>query len=49
MFYCDDCRKKHDWPEGIGKSVGRCEMCEKKAVCNDVPCKYLPEPKKQTT
>jgi len=45
VFYCDECRKAKDWPESIGKSVGKCEMCEKKAVCNDVPSRLLPLPK----
>lgn len=47
MFYCKDCREKNAWPEGLGRSYGRCEVCGKTAECSDVPSKYLPEaPKK---
>lgn len=43
MFYCDECRRKANWPESIFKSRGPCEVCGNMAICNDVPTKYLPE------
>ena len=46
MFFCEKCRKDRDWPSSISRSYGRCEMCEQSAPCHDVPCKFLPEPKK---
>ena len=42
MFFCDPCATKRKWPTSISKSSGRCEMCNKSAICNDVPSKYLP-------
>lgn len=44
MFYCDSCREKNNWPKSIVKSVGKCEMCDKGAVCHDIPCRLLPKP-----
>jgi hypothetical protein len=46
MFYCEDCRKRNDYPETISHSIGNCEMCGKRAVCNDLHHSQLPEPKK---
>lgn len=43
MFYCEDCRKERDWPESFVTSRGRCEMCEKSAVCYDWPSSALRE------
>ena len=45
MFYCDDCAKENDYPTSIVKSVGRCELCGKEAICNDVSSSRLPKPK----
>jgi hypothetical protein len=43
MFYCDDCRKKNQWPESIfSKSRGPCEVCGKQAICNNVHHSSLP-------
>ena len=43
MFYCDECRKKNNWPDSVlFKSYGPCEMCGKPAICNDVPSSKLP-------
>ena len=44
MFFCDLCANKNKWPDSIMKSEGPCEMCGKRALCNDVPSKYLPSP-----
>lgn len=41
MFYCKECEKKEDWPSGFFKSYGRCEVCEKSALCSDIPSKTL--------
>jgi len=45
MFYCEECRVKHGWPQGISKSFGPCEMCNKCVECNDVPSSALPPSK----
>ncbi len=42
MFYCEDCRVENNWPDSIGLSFGKCEVCGKDAFCNDVPSKQLP-------
>lgn len=42
MFYCHPCAKKNKWPETLSQSYGTCEMCQKKAVCNDRPSSLLP-------
>lgn len=47
MFYCDECAKKNEWPTGLMQSRGPCEVCEKVRACNDVPSRYLPEPKRK--
>ena len=50
MFYCEPCRVKHGYPEGIGFSRGPCELCGRVATCYDVPSSYLarfPSPKEQ--
>jgi hypothetical protein len=47
MFYCEACQKEKNWPEGISRSLGKCEMCDKRAVCYDVPSRFLPAPPKQ--
>lgn len=47
MFYCDKCAEERDYPESFSKSVGRCELCNEKSVCNDVPSSRLPLPKEK--
>jgi len=44
MFYCPACAKRKSWPESLARSEGRCEVCERVAVCYDTPSKYLPVP-----
>jgi hypothetical protein len=29
VFLCEDCRKEKDWPESVGRYLGRCEICGK--------------------
>lgn len=41
MFFCKPCGEQRQWPESGSKSYGRCEVCEKEAVCNDVPAGVL--------
>jgi hypothetical protein len=36
MFFCDKCRKEKEWPKGLMRSVGPCEICGKTAECHDV-------------
>jgi len=45
MFYCEKCRKKWKWPEGLSGSHGRCELCGKTADCYDIPSSELPPSK----
>lgn len=45
MFYCTPCAKPRGWPETVSKSSGKCEICNKVAICNDLPSKLLPMPK----
>lgn len=46
MFYCQHCKDRHEWPESIYKSLGKCESCGTPGVlCNDIPSKYLPASK----
>lgn len=48
MFYCNECGKERDWPtNAFGASMGACEICGKKARCNDIQSKQLPIPKKK--
>lgn len=42
MFYCDNCRIKEKWPESIGKSLGKCEVCGKNTECHDRPSSSIP-------
>ena len=42
MFYCNDCRIKNDWVESFNESYGKCEVCGKIDVCNDVLSSQLP-------
>ena len=42
MFYCNECRKKNDWPESMFRSYGRCEVCGKVGSCFDVASKLIP-------
>lgn len=45
MFYCTKCAKKNNWPEGFFKSIGKCEVCNQIAPCNEKPASMLPIPK----
>ena len=45
MFYCNDCAKKYEYPETLFKSVGKCECCGEKKVCNEMKSSELPKPK----
>lgn len=47
MFYCEKCAKKNEWPETVFKSYGKCECCDKVAECNDMPSRYLPNPRER--
>lgn len=42
MFYCNKCAIDNNYPQSIGKSVGRCEICNKVCACNDIPSSRLP-------
>jgi len=42
MFYCDDCRIKRNYPERLFQSRGRCEICKKITMCNEVGTENLP-------
>lgn len=43
MFYCDPCAKSRNWPyPTLARSVGTCEICNKRATCNDRPSRLLP-------
>lgn len=46
MFYCRACGEARKWPTygGIGRSLGMCEICQKRAICWDVPSSRLPLP-----
>ena len=46
MFFCDRCAKRRDWPTSFMKSEGPCEVCGKIRICNDIPSRHLPLPKK---
>lgn len=37
MFYCDECAEEKGYRISFIRSVGPCEICKKKAICNDVP------------
>jgi hypothetical protein len=50
MFYCEECRIKHNYPGAvgwptIGMSYGKCEICGKLAECHDVSSDSLSSPK----
>lgn len=49
MFYCNPCAEEKGWPKSFVISNGKCEVCEKYAMCNDVPSSQLPKPKKDIT
>lgn len=44
MFYCQTCQEERQWPKGIMRSYGKCEVCGAVDRCSDVPSKYLPAP-----
>lgn len=43
MFYCDECKKKRNYPESMFKSYGNCEICGNTTDCNDIPSSKLPK------
>lgn len=43
MFYCEACRVANQWPKGMSKSVGPCEMCGITRHCYDRPSSSLPK------
>lgn len=50
MFYCNKCAEERGYPESIGKSRGKCEICGEITDCNDVPSNFLPPlPKPELT
>jgi len=48
MFYCNKCAIEKRYPQSIGKSHEKCEICGNQELCNDVPSKYLSIPEKNT-
>jgi hypothetical protein len=40
MFFCEDCRAKNNWPDGLIQQE-RCEKCGKNKLCYDVPSVML--------
>lgn len=42
MFYCEQCRIANEWPTGIFKSRGPCEICGNVRDCYDRPSSSLP-------
>lgn len=47
MFYCDDCRRKNNWPISIQKSFGTCECCGKVTNCNNISHEFLTPTRKE--
>lgn len=45
MFYCGECAKENNWPDGWAKSHGPCEICKRTRLCSDVPSSQLPPAK----
>jgi hypothetical protein len=45
MFYCKKCQVENEWPEGMRRSYGQCELCGHSRPCFDVPSSALPLPK----
>lgn len=41
VFICDECLKNWTASPSPFKGGGRCEMCEKPAICNDIPSSRL--------
>lgn len=41
MYYCEACRIINDWPKGIGRSFGKCEVCNITSPCYDRPSSSL--------
>lgn len=42
MLYCPKCAEENDWPYGILRCHGRCEICQKVAECHEMPSWMLP-------
>lgn len=45
MFFCEECRKKNNWPCSYIESFGNCELCNKAASCYSIASKDLPSTK----
>lgn len=43
MFYCDECAEKNGWPNTLFKSIGPCELCGKRTLCNERKSSELAE------
>ena len=41
MFYCTLCAEKGNFKESLFKSMGKCELCEQNAPCNDIPSSQM--------
>ena len=49
MLICNECLEDNfENTESMIKSSGKCEWCEDKKVCNDIPSKYLEKKIKHT-
>lgn len=45
MFFCETCRVARNLPRSfLSTSYGKCEVCDRVGLCNDVPSKHLPMP-----
>jgi DNA-directed RNA polymerase subunit RPC12/RpoP len=42
VFYCGACAKENGWPTTGTLSLGPCEVCGTKALCNERPSALLP-------
>lgn len=49
MFYCEDCRRRNQWPKSPTLSAGNCEVCGFLETCYDTPSKLLPNTEKPDT
>lgn len=43
MFYCDKCASVKKYPMTVFKSDGRCEICLKNNICNELSTSRLLE------
>ena len=47
MHYCNTCAAKNNYPTSFVKSMGKCEICGIRALCNSVASKHLPKQVKE--